>query len=223
MPALISERLTRADNFQVIRDQIAAILVVELANQKVLTGIEPPAVYLERSNPWGEFLNTPEEKPQGEPPPIVNVWFESFAVDAAASNVVERQKVDAVYNIDCYGCAISKDDGFNDGGHLPADKTASLRAQDAARLVRQILMSGHYTYLGMQGVVWKRWLSSLTVFQPQISNRQAQRVVAARLAFQVQFSEFSPQNAGEILESILVEVKRAENGQVLLTAEYPYT
>lgn len=226
MPALISEIIATPDNFEAIRDQIAAILVVELANQKVLTGTEPPRVFVERSNPWGEFLDVPEEEPTAPvtpPTPIINVSFESATFDGAASNIVQRQKVDGIFNIDCYACAVSADDGEIAGGHIAADRLAAFRAHATVRLARQILMSAHYTYLAMRGVVWKRWTQSLTMFQPQQDNRQAQRVVAGRLSLLVQFNEFSPQNTGETLELISIEVKRAETGQVYLLADYPHT
>jgi hypothetical protein len=226
MPALISEIIDTPDNFETIRDQIAAILAVELANQATLTGLEQPRVFVQRSNPWGEFLDTPEEEPvapSGPPTPIINVWFDNANFDGAASNIVQRQKVDGVFNVDCYACAVSADDGENAGGHLAADRLAAFRAQATARIARQILMSGQYLYLGMRGVVWKRWTQSLTMFQPQIDNRQAQRVAAGRLSLLVQFNEFSPQNTGQNLELLSVEVKRAETGQVYLLADYPHT
>jgi hypothetical protein len=220
MPALIDAILNTPDNFEVIRDQLAAILVVELANQAVLSGLEQPRVFVERSDPWGEFLDAPEAEPSAPPAPIINVWFETSTTDGAASNIVERQKVDAIYNIDCYAAAVSSE---TVDGHIAADRLAAFRAQATVRLARQILMSAHYTYLAMRGVVWKRWAQSVTMFQPQIDNRQAQRVVAGRLSLLVQFSEFSPQNVGETLELISVEVKRAENGEVYLLADYPHT
>jgi hypothetical protein len=220
MPALINTILNTPDNFEVIRDQLAAILVVELANQQVLSGLEQPRVFVERSDPWGEFLDAPEAEPSTPPAPIIHVWFETSTADGASSNIVERQKVDAIYNIDCYAAAVSAE---TDGGHIAADRLAAFRAQATSRLARQILMSAHYTYLAMRGVVWKRWVQSLTMFQPQIDNKQAQRVVAGRLSMLVQFSEFSPQNVGETIELISVEVKRAETGEVYLLANYPHT
>lgn len=226
MPAVISEVLTTPDNFEVIRDQIAAILAVELANQKVLTGLEQPRVFVERSNPWGEFLDVPEEEPTAPttpPSPIINVSFESASFDGAASNIVSRQKVDGIFNIDCYACAVSADDGEIAGGHIAADRLASFRAQATVRVARQIIMSAHYVYLAMQGVVWKRWTQSLTMFQPQQDNRQAQRVVAGRLSLLVQFNEFSPQHSGQPLELVSVEVLRRENGELYLRADYPHT
>lgn len=220
MPALIDAILNTPDNFEVIRDQLAAILTVELANQAVLTGLEQPRVFVERSDPWGEFIDAPEAEPSEPPAPIINVWFENSTTDGASSNIVERQKIDAIYNVDCYAAAVSAE---TVSGHIAADRLAAFRAQATVRLARQILMSAHYTYLAMRGVVWKRWAQSVTMFQPQIDNKQAQRVVAGRLSMLVQFSEFSPQNVGETLELVSVEVKRAENGEVYLLADYPHT
>lgn len=216
MPALISEAITKTDNVEVIRDQIAAILKVELEQQKLLTGKEQPRVFAERSNPWGEFIEA--ERDQA---PIINVWFDSASYDESTSNVVERQKTEAVYNIDCYGSGVSVDDGNTVGGHTPADLQAALEAQRAARLARNILMAGHYTYLGLRGLVWKRFPQTLSMFQPQLENRAAQRVVGARLALQVHFNEFSPQVIGVELEALTVEVYRAGTGEFYLRADYP--
>lgn len=222
MPAVISEILSTPDNVAVIRDRIAAILVLELANQEVLTGVAQPRVFVERATPWGEFLDVPEETVEA-PTPVINVWFDSETFDGASSNQVSRQKVDGTFNIDCYACAVSTDDGDAGGGHIPGDHAAALAAQQTCSIARQILMAGAYTYLGLRGVVWRRWTQSLTMFQPQIDNRQAQRVAAGRLTLLVQFNEFSPQVSGEVLELISIEVKRAETGQVYLLADYPHT
>lgn len=95
--------------------------------------------------------------------------------------------------------------------------------QRAIRLVRNILMAGTYTYLGLRGLVWSRSPQSITVFQPQIEARQIQQIVGARLAFRVVFNEFSPQVPAVNLELISVEVRRAEDGQVVANADYDYT
>lgn len=215
MPALILELITKRDNVEIIRDQIAAILAVELANQAVLSGGQPqPSVFIERSNPWGQYLD-----PVPQMQPVINVWFDSATFDESTSNVVERQTCDAVFHIDCYGAALSQDDGGS--GHAPADLQAALEAQRAVRLARNILMAGVYTYLALRGLVWKRFPQTISMFQPQIDNRALQRVVGARLALQVRFSEFSPQYVGETLESLVIEVLRKETGQLLILAEYP--
>jgi hypothetical protein len=214
MPALINEVIGGTlDNVEIIRDQIAGILKVELANQAVLTGNPQPRVFLERSNPWGMFLEG-----RATEPPLINVWFDTLTYDGAASNIVERQKAEATYNIDCYGYGISAEDS---AGHLPGDQTASLECQRTLRLVRRILMSAHYTYLALRGLVWKRWPQNVSVFQPQVDNRAVQNVVAGRFALSVQFNELSPQITGGPLETLSVEVYRALTGELLMRADYP--
>lgn len=214
MPAQILELIDKRDNVEIIRDQIAAILVVELANQQLLSGQPQPSVFIERSNPWGQFLDaTPLMQP------AINVWWDSSTFDEPTSNVVERQKSEAIYNIDCYGAAISQDDGAS--GHSPADLQAALEAQRAVRLARNILMAGSYTYLGLRGLVWKRFPQTISMFQPQIDNHAVQRILGARLALQVHFNEFSPQYVAETIETLMIDILRKETGQLLLRAEYP--
>lgn len=215
MPALI-ELIDKQDNFEIVRDQIAAILKIELEHQKELSGQDQPRVFVERANPWGDFIDA-ERAVQ----PLINVWFGGASYDGASSNVVERQRCDATYNIDCYGYGVSVDDGNTVGGHVPGDQGAALEAQRTTRLVRNILMAGAYTYLGLRGVVWKRWPQSLQVFQPEVDGRTAQRVAVCRLSLAVSFNELSPQVAGETLETLSVQVFRAATGELYLRADYP--
>lgn len=214
MPALIDEPLFGTqDNVELVRDQIAAILKLELVRQGEL-GLAPvPRVFVERSSPWGAAIEEPAREE-----PIVNVWFDTESFDGAASNSIERQKSDATFNVDVYAFAPSRETG---PGHTPADEAAALACQKTMRVVRRILMSGQYTWLGLRGLVWRRWPQTLGMFQPQIDQRSARRVIAARLALLVSFNEFSPQVVGETLETLTVEVKRAETGEVYLLAQYP--
>jgi hypothetical protein len=217
MPAQILELIDKHDNVELVRDQIAAILAVELAHQAVLSGVvDQPRVFVERSNPWGEFIDAPLTAR-----PIINVWFDTATYDGRSSNIVERQTCQGTFNVDCYGYAVGVDDGNPVGGHSPGDESAALECQRAVRLARNILMSGQYTYLGMRGVVGKRWPLSLSMFQPQSDNRAVQRIVGGRLALQVQFNEFSPQVTGETLETLSIEVFRAGTGELYLRADYP--
>lgn len=215
----IETLIDKFDNSEIIRDQIAAILVTEVAAQKALAsaaGKDPALwdlrVYTERSNPWERFLNDPTATT-----PVVNVWFDNSGFDQAGSTVVERQKTTATYNIDCYGFGVSKS---APGGHAPGDREAAFEAQRALRLVRNILMAAQYTYLGLRGVVWQRWPQAITSFQPQIDAQQVQQVVAGRLAFRVTFNELSPQVVPQILELVSVDVIRAEDGEIVLEADY---
>lgn len=224
MPAILTELIEKVDNVELVRDEIAAILVVELAQQQALAlAAAPPRdpqlwnlrVYSERANPLAEFLDAPEALPDARP--IVNICLDNENVEGAASNTVERQKITAVFNIDCYGYAIAASDG---AGHIPADEKAALEAQRAARLVRNILMAGAYTYLGHQGLVWKRWIQSMTVLRPPLDVRAVQDICAIRIAFSVEFNEFSPQVQGPPIALIAGEVIRQGTGQVLLRAHY---
>jgi hypothetical protein len=229
--AQIPELIVKQDNVELIRDVIASILIDEIENQKALAasaGEDPREwdlrIYLERNNPVSDFLDPkPDQK---DNPPVVNIQLDSWSMDASKSNQVERQGVTAVYHIDCYGYGVSSDEGPNQG-HDPGDARSALEAQRAVRLVRNILMSSFYTYLGLpQGgmqSVWRRWVDSVNVFQPQLDNRAVNQVMAARMQFNVEFSEFSPQYQAMLLELVSVTVKRSETGDDYLTATYDYT
>lgn len=228
MPALITTLIDRRDNFEVIRDQIAAIILTESVGQQALAEAADPAkdprlwklrVYVERSNPWGDFQDA--SPIQIDVPPIVNVTFESSSGDKSASTQSARQKVTGTFNIDCYGYGVAGDDG---DGHKAGDEAAGIEAARAARLVRCILMAEHYQYLGLprgsNQFVGSRWVSSLTMFQPAVGNETLQQIVGCRLALQVDFNEFSPQFEAETLEILAATVLRAETGEIYFKAQY---
>lgn len=224
---MIDALITGRDSSEIVRDQIAAILFTESANQQALAlAAVPPVdpddyklrVFVERTNPWAEWIDSPEEEPTRRFP-IVNIWLDSINYEMGSSNVVERQKASVVYNIDIYGYGVAEDDPT--GGHSASDEAAAVESQRAARLVRRILMAATYTYLDLRGVVWRRWPQNMTFFQPQIDKRPVSRVQAARIAFQVEMSEWSPQVHGQPLETIIATVKRSPTGEVFFIAEYP--
>lgn len=218
---MIDTLIDKQDSVEIVRDQIAAILALESASQMsraVLASKDPELwklrVYQERSNPW-ELLD------ERDVSPIVNVWWESSSFDGAASNILERQKSSAVINIDCYGYGRSENDPA--GGHTAGDQNAAETVQRAVRLVRNILMAATYTYLGLRGLVWKRWPESISIFQPQQDNQNCNHVVGARLAMRVDFNEFSPQVTPVELELLSVQVLRDEDGFLLVQTDYDYT
>jgi len=219
----ISTLIDKQDTFEIVRDQIGAILTIEIASQMQLAtnaGKDPNdyklRIFTERSNPWEEFLNEVVDTS-----PLVNVWFDNSSFDPSKSNVVERQASETVYNIDCYGYGRSRDNGAT--GHIPGDREASFEVQKALRLVRNILMAAEYTYLGLRKTVWHRMPQSITAFQPELDARQMQQIVGARLAFRVIFNEFSPQVEPVDLELLSVDVIRTEDGEIVLEADYDYT
>lgn len=219
----IDSLIDKQDNFEIVRDQIAAILVAETASQQALAtaAAKDPddwklRIFTERSNPWEQFRDNPTDKS-----PIVNIWYDNSNFDPKASNVMERQKANGTFNIDCYGYGESAN--IVAGGHTPGDQEAAFEAQRALRLVRNILMAAEYTYLGMRGLVWTRWPQSSTVFQPQMDSRNVAQIVGARLPLEVGFSEFAPQITEETLEFLSIDVKRTEDGEIVLEADYDYT
>lgn len=218
---MIDALIDKLDTVEIVRDKIAQLLADESASQMALaeaagkdSDMWKLRVYIERANPW-ENLN------ENDRSPVVNVWFDSGTFDPAASNTVERQKMSATINVDCYGYGRASDNPT--GGHVPGDEAAARDVQRAVRLVRNILMAATYTYLGLRGTVWKRWVESITSYQPQQDNQNHNQVVGARVAMRVDFNEFSPQVTPVPLEFVSVTVERSEDGQVLARADYDYT
>jgi len=224
----IQSLVDKTDISELVRDEIAAILLTETTSQQALALAALPTpkdadlwrlrIYTERTNPWEDFLADPDEASAGASgAPIVNVAFDNSRTDKAGSNVHERQKTIATYHVDCYGYGVSADNG---AGHVAGDARAALECQRAVRLVRNWLMASIYTRLNMTGVVWDRWHEGTQTFLPQLDGRTVQNVVAARFTLTVTFSEFSPQYEPELLELISVTTKRAETGQIFFTADF---
>jgi len=225
LPALID----KVDTFELVRDQLGAILALEQANQQALAiaAAKDPLlwaldVYLERSRPWEKWTNADLEAATNTYP-IISVWFDRGSFPRDKGNPVERQTHTPVYNIDAYGYGITVGN-VGAPGFTPADKTAALEAQRGIRLARNILMASPNTYLQLpKGTIGLRWPDNITMFQPQIDDNAAFKIVGARLALEVTCNEFSPQYEGETLELITNEVTRQEDGRLLVNANYDYS
>ena len=214
--------IDKQDTSEIVRDQIAAILASEVANQQALAtaaGKDPAQwtfrTFIERSNPWAEFLDATEPQP-----PIINVTLESCDYSLGTSTIVGTfTGTSALFNIDCYGHGMSADQVGD--GHTVGDLMGSLEAQRAARFVRNVFASAHYIYLGMQKTVHRRWIDGITIMQPPLEGRELQQVVAARLPLRVEFNEFAPQHVGDTLELVSATVKRKRTGEVYFVSDYP--
>lgn len=228
MPALIASLIDRLDGFEIVRDQIAAILLVEQQKQQdlaIAAGKDPALwklrIFTERSNPWDEWPDA--EDPNGDftidATPIVNVSFDSDTFDKSRGNIVSQQQADGVFNVDVYGRGVSSDDGSI--GHIPGDQAAALEAARALRLVRSILLAAAYVNLGLPKRVGNRWVGSRTSLQPASGNRPVQHVMAARLALQVSYLEFAPQWDGAPLLVVGTQITRADNGEIFIAADFP--
>lgn len=215
--------IDKQDNFEVVRDQLGQLLANEIANQKALAvgaGKDPALwdikIYIERTNPVEQYLN---ENP--DPTPIANIWFDSESFDKSRSDVVERQTTIGTFNIDIFGYGVASENGT---GQKVSDKQAGLEAQRAIRLIRNILMAAENIYLQLpRGTAWDRFPLSITIFQPEIDNRPIQNIRGARIVFNVTYNEFSPQVTGENLEYLSIDIKRANDGQVIAEADFDYT
>lgn len=224
MTAKIAQRINPVSRRWQIGDHLAAVLLVELENQRLLAEQEyaDPSpydirVFRERSSPWGEFRH----REPGGLRPIVNIWFDNENHNQSASNAVSRQKVESIFQIDCYAAAVSR---ATECGHEPADLMASRVADQTVEVVRSILMGGPYMYLGLprreQQFVWSRYIQSITMFQPPLENAHVNSIHAGRISFGVDFNENSPETQGEPVEIVDVRVKRLSTGEFLLGARF---
>jgi hypothetical protein len=218
----IAQLIDKVDVVELVRDRIAEILLVESEQQQQLARAANKnpelwrlRVYTEATDPWEAYIGDQRDK---DVAPIVNVYWNASTDDAHASNAVERQKVTGTYHVDCYGYGRSRETA---GGHVSGDQQAALEAQRVARLVRNIIMAGHYMYLGMRKVVSKRWRDSATAFQPVMDGHAVQHIMGVRLVFSVDFNELSLQTQGVPLAGISIGIERLSDGLVYLTASYP--
>lgn len=230
MTAVMQSLIDKRDNFEIIRDKIALILTDESAQQVAYAtseGKDNPEdwalkVYTERFLPWQSF-RVNDDGTIEDRTPIVNVWFERLTFDEGSSNIINRQEGPGVFNIDVYGCGVNAE---TEDGHKSSDEDAADNAQRASRLVRNILMSGYYVTLGYeypQKVICGRKIRSINAFQPEQGNEAIQGLMAYRISLEVQFNEFAAEYQGEDLETIWVDIKRAEDGLVLASADISST
>ena len=220
--------IDKQDGFEIVRDQIAAIIKAEVINQMQLAtddGKDPNKwdlkVFIERSDPWEIWNETDDNGSEILPKiPIVSVWYDNEDVDDGSSSTVDCQTVEGIFNIDIYGYGESQ---ATDDGHQPGDLACVLEAQRGIRLVRNILMAGENTYLQLRGFVGRRMPNRHQVFQPSQGDREQGHVCAARFTLKVRFPETAPQVEGVPLEGVFVTCKRSETGEIYFEADFDYT
>ena len=213
MNAVIHTLLDKNDNAEKIRDMIAGILKTENVNQYELalkSGVSNAedfniGVYLENARPWGLAENENGKNPF----PLVNISLnDTRRSDEQTGSAIGRKKYIASFFIDCYACG-----NFESGGN--DTEQAALKAWRVAAVVRNILMSGHYAYLGMRGVVLERDLLGIKTGIPGNLDESAVAVTVARMEFSVMFYEDSPQAEGVVIDGISFEVVD-KTGEVLI-------
>jgi hypothetical protein len=210
--------ISTPDSFESIRDKIAEILAANTTLQQVLAtaaGQDPDdwaySVYVERSRPWEAFVDG------GDATPIVNVWYDSSSVDMSVSNSEDRQMYRSRYRIDCFAIASSQE---TETGHIAGDESAAKRAHRIGRIVRRILMHPMYMSLGLTSsddVIWERFVTSMTAFQPGQSDHPVQNVMGFRVDVEVRHSEYTDPEEENMLEEINIQLYHEPDG--LLRAE----
>jgi hypothetical protein len=201
----IAELIETPDTLEVVRDQLAALLSLELQNQYTLAEAKgiPRAqdynikVFVENARPYdGAMIG------QGQIS-LINILVSKVTVPASNPRI-GNQKEKAVIFIDCAA------DG-NNTGNFRDDKSATFRAWKIMRLVRRIVMSEQYAYLGMRGIVTSRTFTQMEAGSPNIQAALALTVVRGTL--EVEFVERSIETPSVILEGVDYTVD-ADTGQV---------
>lgn len=220
MSAKITTLIDKQDSNEIIRDQIAAILAIEITNQQTLAiaaSRDPDdfsfSVYIERSNPW-----------VSNEMPLVNIIFDNDRFDNKNSNRIDRQRAVGTFHIDCYA---KKDTTDNNTG----DELSSKEADRIARFVRNIIMSGQYIYLALghndlgvgNNIVTSRYIMRREKFQPDIRNEGYENIIACRLTLEVEYDELSPQVEMEDFELLINSCTRSDDDKVYFSTEYNMT
>jgi hypothetical protein len=190
----ITELIDEPDNIEKLRDRVACIIKVETKNQYALALGEKKKnaedfnfkVFIENTRPY---------ETEGEPPitPLVNIMLQK-AAPLDGNPRIGQQKEKAFFIIDCITFG-------NDGGEAWNEKVAAARAWKTARVIRSILMSEQYAYLGLRGMVGSRKIVSIETGVPELGG-DALTVVTARIMLEVEFIERSLNVTGPIIEGI---------------------
>jgi hypothetical protein len=200
--------------FPVIRQRIYDILVAELANQFTLSGDDPVFainVYQEKSNPWlsGQM-------------PLVNVWYDSGAIDPGSAAIAKDQQGDHFYNLDLYYTIPS----IEVGGEIQyGDVEAKKAIQKGASIVYQILGAPLNTRLQFPARVTNpspppaelpaafvggAYFTDLFALQSTYGDHTVQDIAAFRLRLKVRHTELMPELVGLPLQGIDTIIRRSD-------------
>jgi hypothetical protein len=175
----IYELIDTPDNVERVRDQIAAILSLELQNQTVIAEEEGNPysadydikIYVENARPY--------DTTGDEIISLVNIVLQEITAPHSNPRIGD-QKEQAIFHIYCIA-------NGNNIGDFQDDRSATFRAWKIMRLVRRILMSEPYTYLGIRKIVTSRTFTKMEAGTPNVQAAQAFTVI--RASFEVQFTE----------------------------------
>jgi hypothetical protein len=187
----IAVLIENPDNIEKIRDQVSAILKIETAAQYAMAlaagaadaGDYRIGIWQEKSRPWQ--INEDAEKKN--PFPLVNVSLMGFHADGSGGPAVGQKKYTGEIYLDCYA-----------SGEFTADESddtdSARRAWKVGRVIRNILSSEQYSYLGLRGIVRDIRIVEGKTGDPRNQNENsAQSVTICRLVLQINYYEDTPQ------------------------------
>lgn len=220
--------IDKQDSFEIVRDQIAGILLAELANQQALapgSGKDPLdytlSVYLEQDAPIEKWLNAAPER-TAPTVPAVSISLENSTRNDKKSSVPAGEQVyDCTYLLDVLARGVTTEQAG--AGHVPADKAARLNCHAAVRLVRNILSATENRRLKLNDIVHAH-VHFRTMEYGQAATFETQpnfSVWAGRCRFSVTMTELSPEYEGVPLEIIRIAI--SDDGGVVLETEVDTT
>ena len=220
MAALIDTPVGFSDNVDIIRGLITTIIKEESENQAVLTPADADKyalqVFEENWYVWEQLANADGNDAVA---PLVNVWLTAENSDPSASNRMQRQKWTATFNVDVYGFGRARSDGGT--GQVTGDVDAVAERSRAASQVRKYIAASKNWQLRNRGLVWGTRWADKEYFVPAVEEQPARAVKAVRMSLEVEFSEFSPQFDGDILEFVSIDICQKDpfTGAVELAGE----
>ena len=174
------------DNIERIRDQVSAILKVELAGQYTLAQelSRPDAaeyrigVWQEKTRPW-QLTEDAEKK---NPFPLVNVSLMGFSEENPPGPALGKKKYIGRIYLDCYASG-------EFGSEIADDTDSAIKAWKIGRIVRNIIANEYYTYLGLRGIVRDARFIEGNTGDPRNNENSAQSVTICRLILAVNYYE----------------------------------
>lgn len=210
--AKINFLINKNDNFETIRDEIAAIIALEQAEQKILSASSPISdttyfnfdLYCEKINPENMI-----DIDGNNNEPIVNVSYVQSTLQNG--NISGRAKYLSEYNIDIYACdSVIVDDENNI--IMQSDEVTARRVQRIAKIIRNIIFNNEYAVLNLNGIVASRKIQSIQMFVPNNENT-ASNISACRIVLQVEHIETTDENIYNSIEMIQTRCLR-DNGKL---------
>ncbi len=205
MTAKITEVVAEQATFELVRHQIAAILTLELAEQKTLSSQAERfdlAVFEERHD-LIDFVRAEANTR------AINVWFDSMR-EVQNNHAGVHVTYDAVYNIDVYA-------SINATQTETSDRLSSLASQASANVVRQIICHEQYTDLALGPCyVTQRSINSV---QSISTGGASEQLAAVRLTLLVRLGETAGIREALTLEQIDATTV-LEDGQVAINTEH---